>query len=220
MRAAAALLLLAQSVLGAEPAMPLARGTTWIYRGTVRGNGEHDDRIVKNVTTTMRVVDYWMAGKYEIAILDPAGPYDVSCLREPPYVGSVAFARTAGSIWELRVKDPSTLKSEAVVRDEIGFDTPHVVQPLRGRSSIGCESKIDNLFCRTIVATQKRLEKVKGVDAQVLRATYTLTFRTVSDDRIEEYAPGIGLTRFRYEDHSAPCHQDFRLVEYRPAPAH
>jgi hypothetical protein len=156
MKAAAVLLLLAPSLFAAEPpAIPLTKGAVWVYRGTVRGDNEKNDRVVKNVTTTMRVVDRWMAGKYEIAVME-AGPFDVTCDREThpaEGVSTLVFARAGNSIWQLRLEDPKALKTENAVRLEIGTDAPYLIEPLQGRASIGSW---------TLSAAQKRWRTSKA----------------------------------------------------------
>lgn len=185
-------------------AFPLAEGTRWVYRGTVRGDFHRAD-VVRNVETTMRVTSYAVFGRYEVAVID-GEPSTIGCDREPePRRIFTVIIRDGARYYEIGTPNPSPFENEAEVKKALEDATPFLEMPLRGRKTIGCE-QADNppMYCWAVEALPKR-------------ATYRLTYRSNPTLEMMDFEEGRGITRWHSVHHGSPCEIDLRLVTFRPA---
>lgn len=170
-------------------AFPLAEGTQWVYRGTIRGDFKRAD-IVRRVTTTMRVVRHEVIGKYEVALID-GDPSSISCeaVDEPRRLFTVII-RDGRRYYEIATPNPVLFDDEEEVAKAVETAALLVEFPLRDHAER--------------VASHKILGKT--------RQPYAITVRTLPDHTITEFVEGIGITRSQYVHHGSPCEVDLKLV--------
>lgn len=191
--------MLAAAILFAA-AFPLAYQTQWHYRGTVRGDWTRMTA-ARSVSTTMRVDSHVKVGRFEIAVVRGT-PWEVSCFPRgsgrPPLTNVIV--RDGSSYYHLQMQDPDPIMdvfhSEREVEEELQGNQPFLVMPMKGRTSIGCETH-SAMDCWTV-------EERNG--------EFELTYRTNPDYEILDFQPGVGITRFRYNHNGSPCKIDLRLV--------
>ncbi len=194
------------------PAIPLAEGTRWIYVGDISGTVDGED-VVTHKLTTMLVKHHRVFGKYEIAVME-AGPLDTAVCSgdESSSHDTLVFVRSGTSYWKLWVQDDSELDSEAAIRARIGDSDPFIVQPLHGRDQMGCKEQAMN--CWTVEESKRKLTKIEGLDSDIVRSIYTLTYRSNPDHEVMEIAPGVGIITDTYSHHGTRCDTQFRLLRF------
>ena len=183
-------------------AFPLATGTTWVYRGTTRGD-YHRAGVVRKVSTTMRVLEHAKRGRFEAALID-GEPSTVGCDATPePRRLFTLIVRDGARYYETATPNPSLPQDEAAVAKEIEDAVPFLEVPLAGRKTVGCE-QADNppMYCWS-------------VDALPQRGGYRLTYRSNPTLETMDFEEGKGITRWHSVHHGSPCEIDLRLVSFR-----
>ncbi len=203
---------------------PLAKGTYWVYRGTV---GYFDARSQKSVETPVewrtQVTATVRRGNLRAAVIN-GFPADLDWSDGSPerkdslivqedenkfYLVNFADAQNAMR----EVQDPGKSLGEIVSDDDLILDFP-----LAKGKKFGCDAEAmqreDSEYCWMVdSAHQTSLNDVKGITHE-RRTAYTLRYVTNPDDTTLDFVLGIGTTAYQYHHHGTEADTELKLVEF------
>lgn len=200
-------------------ALPLSKGTYWLYEGSVEWQ---EDATVKKDTITckMEVVDvierenvtgYLMKGHpADLTWYEPDRlPSDYIIIK----VGPKYYHLDDLAAWD-RLKDQDDVLLDLVAEPQIFLDLPLWEGKFFGET--GQFTRPDTFYHWVVESTQTGPLTVKGVLAAKEQTTYTLAYRSAPDHQLIDFVPGVGITRYVYSHHGTVSEVDARLVEYHP----
>jgi hypothetical protein len=203
---------------------PLAKGTTWAFRGPVEWQVGTE---VKN-----RVV-FWMM---EVTATVEADGVLAACLKGHP----------DDMVWYMEGKEPSArvllwngggyynaassvgcgdiLKASGGdakrLSSLISVDHPDLPIPLSEGTHWGDDEEYprdDSMYRWNVEEiAEKKLTGIKGVDPEKPYKTVLVTYRCLGSHEFVEYAEGIGIIRYQFGHHGTVSECDMKLVEFRP----
>jgi hypothetical protein len=197
-----------------SPFFPLAKGTMWTYRGTVKWTLMNSSTVrEKELTWTMEVLDSRQADGRTLARLR-GHPADLCWYEDGKAPGVYWIIREADRYFDVGdLEDPSGPLDLA--RREAFLDLPLFLDKRWGDAEQ--VQRPDGMYCW--VVSEVRREKpagIKGLDAGRPVEVYRAAYRTNPDHQLVDYAPGVGIVRYQFVHHGTVSECDMTLVEYRP----
>ncbi len=221
-----------------EAAFPLAKGTYWIYEGTVKWT-EADKVDADGKVLTWKVFEKTLTWKMEVTEAICRGHLTAALLKGHPgdLVGYDKQGRSRsdyliirvgpGKFYELsrerakealrRLRDEKDLLHGLLKR----YDEPFFDLPLVPGKTFGLPERVtrrDTRYCWAVESEDPvQLKQIKEISPSRTMTQYRLTYRTNPDHVIVDFVPGIGITRYIYEHHGTPMEIDLKLIEFHPA---
>jgi len=215
---------LLNEAVAAEPAgaLPLTKGTSWTYKGTVRWSkaGQKEPQI-KEVEWTMKVLEVMEKNHVRAALVE-GHPLDLAHYREgrkpSNYVvicaGSgkyylIAQPR-ATKVWEQMKKSDPLLRG-IVKEGELFLDLPLTVgEVFGGAGDITRQDHVNHWK----VASEQDLKpgKIPGITGGGKQ--YELLLRTHPDEERVLFLPGVGFTEYEYSHNGTPSDLRLKLVQF------
>jgi len=190
--------------------LPLKKGTTWLYSGTVGLQGAGGQPHEIQMSWKAEILDSVEEGR-TIAVLLRGDPRDLigysgapkrGCYlvitvedRELYFLGWDSCALPRGELSHLQVRDNLLLKMPAQKGDFYG-DRPD------GRYEWFVDDR-----------QPADLARIKGIPVGRDYVEYTLSYSTNPDHQIAKFVPGVGLTSYSYSHHGTVSEVHMKLVE-------
>ena len=199
---------------------PLAEGTTWIYKGTVKWT-ESVNKVKKSkITWKMKVEKRLKNGPFEIAVMK-GHPGDL-CWYEPGKRPSLyLIVWRDNKYYEIRVNNDfdKLISDEEYLSTKTDFNSLFLVAPLKKDMEFGNDPDIqrDDRMYEWVVDNEQRsrLPHVAGISGKKVFTKYTLMYRTNPDHQIVEFVSSVGITSYIYQHHGTISEVDVRLIDFR-----
>lgn len=214
-----------QTAKPGSTAFPLSAGTTWVYQAVVRWNQEGTaGGQEKLMAWTMKVEKAIPRGKWIAAVIrgfprdldrshGDSKPAESLILDEGGakfyWIPPEATAKTLA-----RVENASGTLANLVSDDEIFLQLPLTL----GDKFCGITGMIrtDGFYCWVAEEPQVAdLAGIKGVPAGEYTA-FPVQFLTSSEATSYDFVPGVGITRYSFQEHGTQSDTELRLEEFHP----
>jgi len=188
---------------------PMAKGTYWIYSGTVEWQGGK-----KELTWKSEILESVTRGDLKVALLrghpgdlvfydSETSPQCYALISRQEHEVYLAHLYRScklpdGSLTDLMIAENLILKF-----------------PMRTGDKFGNDGERDDSMYAWVVLSEAttKLPGVRRIPAGPFHS-YTLTYRTNPDHQIVTYVPGIGLTEYSYSHHGTPSEVRMHLTEF------
>jgi hypothetical protein len=215
-----ALLIALSNTIGAVSCpIPLVKGNTWVYEGSVSWTLKNSDSVQsKQITWTTEVLDVSSPRDNEVALLsgfvfdlawyDPGAPTKFSVI-----------VRRSSDVYVIRGEDRADAERIFRLAQHPDFfpekDDIFLSLPLaEGKEWGGDTARHDGMYCWVVVSDSIKTLKIRNVSFDAPRESFTLWYRTLPDHEIVEIVPEVGIVRYVYEHHGTVSSADMHLVEF------
>jgi hypothetical protein len=210
-----------------EHPFPMAPGTYWIYRGTVRwtraGSDEVNEAQIRWRTEVRRVVVHGAIR----GIVISGFPFDLAWSDDQPKLSDSLLVESDGKFYLIGGEQfPGAVRRLDQVSDSLEgllLEKDIVLEwPLRTRRKY-CEpegmSRPDQRYCWIVASRQKGpLPHVAGV-SNGDRDQFGLEYWTNPDHIRFTFVPDVGITAYEYHHHGTVADTELRLVEFHAVQA-
>jgi hypothetical protein len=216
----------AQKPSGPSEFFPMATGTYWIYKGTVRWFDPEGDQPGSAEVTWKMTVERVIRRKGIVAAVMTGFPADLDWsagTTEPkPWLfiedeKHRVFFENLGPDFDLsRLNGDDHVFDKFMVDDNLFFQWP----VSQGAKFCDEEAKKreDGNYCWNVAEMKKKkLQGVSGAPAEE-RPVFRMEYWTLPDDQKIELAPGVGVLSYNYHHHGTVADTELQLVEFHPAP--
>jgi len=197
-----------------KESFPLAKGAYWLYEGhrewQERGPTVHK----KKITQRMEVEEVIERGAIVAAVVRG---YPTSAPQEKEVLivvdGLEFYLLPASDSVLSRLRDKNDLLIGLVQEDQIELSLPL----MKGKRFCEAEemTRLDGYYCNVVERQwRQRFKTVEGISGNGEYRVYQIAFRTLPDQIILNFAPGIGITSYEYMHHGTVEHEQLKLVEY------
>jgi hypothetical protein len=195
---------------------PLGWGARWIYAGAVKWEG-CGGVCRRDITWKMEVLNVVRRGELTAYALH-GHPSDLAFYSEGKFPSVYTIVRQEyryyGASWEafVRLRDDLEFSTDVLRAEAVFLEAPLVAGQRFGEATPAC---LEGMYCWVVSAEPEPFSRaVVGLPADANLLEYTLTFSTLPDHIILQFAPGLGITRYVYGHHGSVSEVDVRLIEY------
>lgn len=217
-------ILLPQVAKETQASFPLAPGSYWFYRGTVRSEAKNlPNGRERQVNWKMSVIRAVSRGGLLVVLVD-GFPSDLDWSEGDAQPKRSILIRTSDRKFYLKgppdldvlsrkMDDPHFAIEPFLTDDDWFLQLPLV----RGRKFCDEDTRKrdDGMYCWVVGNRHPAsLEDVKGAPAGK-RVAYDISYRTNPDDTEIEFIEGVGIARYSYHHHGTIADTELRLAEFQ-----
>lgn len=195
---------------------PLGWGAEWVYQGEVKWEG-CGGVCQRTLTWKMDVLNVVQRG--EVAAYAMHGhPSDLAFYSEGKFPSVYTIVRWENRYYRAsvedfqRLRDGLELPTDRLYAEAVFLEAPLFAGQRFGEVTPACQ---EGMYCWVVSAEPQPFSpSVAGLPANIVFQEYTLTFATLPDHVILQFAPGLGITRYVYSHHGSVAEVDVHLIEY------
>jgi hypothetical protein len=212
----------------APQVFPLAEGTSWVYRGTVRWFDFNSAKAAKTrVTWTTQVKRVTRHPHLTAAVIN-GFPWDLDWSDgELQPSDALLLASDDGGYYVTqfddvkdgvkRLADLSDSLQDLINPDDVFLQLP-LAKGKKFCSDPEQMTREDDEYCWVVSSVDRiSLLKVKGLEPKQYQV-YEVSFRTNPDDTELQFLPGVGLVSYQYHHHGSIADTDVKLVAFHKNP--
>ena len=215
------LLFLCNSSFAQQPEyVPMAAGTTWSFKGTVKWTELVNKIKQRKITWKMEVEKRLKNGSFEIAVMK-GHPSDL-CWYEPDKKPSrYLIVWRDNKYYEIRIDNDfdKLISDEAYLSSKTNYSSLFLAIPLKRGLEFGSDPDTprEGTFYEWFVEDEQRglFSHVTGIPHGKYYQKFTLMYRTMPDHQMVEFVPFVGITKYSYQHHGTVSEVDVRLTEFR-----
>ena len=211
---------------GMGSAFPLAKGTYWVYQGSLTWTPQGSNEVrEETVTWKMEVLETFSHG-WVTAALVKGHPDDLWSYKEGRKPGEYLIIEVASDKFYLlegerckkaleHLRDAKDLLQGLVKESDLFLELPLKVGKPFGETEMLTRQ---DLFYRWWIEEKLEtdLTDVKGSPFSGKVASYRITYRALSDHTSIEFVSGLGIIRYTGAHHGTASAIDVKLVEFHP----
>jgi hypothetical protein len=215
----ASLIALSNTIGTVSCPIPLAKGNTWIYEGSVSWTLKNSDSVQsKHMRWTTEVLDVSSSGENEAALLS-GFVFDLAWYDPSEPNRFTVIVRRGSDVYVIRGED----RADAERIFHLAQHPDFILEKYRiflslplaeGKEWGGDTARHDGMYCWAVVSDSIKPLQIRNVSFGAPQESLTLWHRTAPDHEIVEIVPELGIIRYVYEHHGTVSSADVHLVEF------
>jgi hypothetical protein len=199
--------------------IPLVKGNTWIYEGSVSWTLENSDSVEsKQITWTTEVLDISSSGDNEVALLS-GFVFDLAWYDPNKPMRFTVIVRRSSDVYVIQGEDRMNAERIFHLAQQPDFvpkkDDIFLSLPLaEGKEWGGDTTRNDGMYFWFVDSDSIKPLKIRNLSFDAPQESFTLWYRTYPDHVIVEIVPKVGIVRYIYEHHGTVSFADVHLVGF------
>jgi hypothetical protein len=199
---------------------PLQQGASWTYIITEESQDMSDYKITKESHTVEEsVVKRINNGDFEIALMQNCRLPNENDMSKK--CGNSIIVWKNGKFYSIDLlEDLNKLTHDkAYLSSKINLNNLFLVTPLKDKMEFGRNpddpDRNDNMYEWFVEEEGKRrIDNIDGISPKELYTIYTISYNTLPDSQVIEYAPYIGIISSSYVHHGTVMNSDTKLIKF------